>query len=117
MTLSSCVLVASCASVPQSCFDVRGTRENPPPVYPAASRILGQQGKTTLRVFVTAYGYPEVIEVHTSSGYGNLDQSAMDTMRKWCFSPVRTDGKPVDSWVLIPIVFRMEPRSSSPESP
>jgi TonB family protein len=82
---------------------------NPAPVYPARSRQRAEQGTVTLHVLVASDGSVERIEIAESSGFDDLDQSALDTVRKrWRFVPAkRSDGHPLESWVLVPIRFAL----------
>lgn len=100
------LLLAGCTSVPPSCYESRGASgKNIQPIYPPISRQLKEEGKTTLRVHVNSYGYPEIIELYESSGFKNLDESAIAAVKNWCFYPAKTAGKPVDEWVLVPFNF------------
>ena len=82
--------------------------KNPAPPYPPQSRRIGEEGKVILRVFVTADGGAQQVEIKTSSGSDRLDESAQRTVRRWKFIPARRGGSAVESWVLVPIVFKLE---------
>lgn len=88
-------------------FDA-GYLNNPAPPYPPASRRLGEEGKVILRVRVSPEGNAEEAEVKTSSGSPRLDESARRTVRRWQFIPARRGGTAVESWVLVPILFKLE---------
>lgn len=88
-------------------FDAAYLR-NPPPPYPPLSRRLGEQGKVDLRVHVNAEGLPTEVEIKSSSGSRRLDESALETVRKWRFIPARQDDRPVAAWVIVPINFHLE---------
>jgi protein TonB len=47
------------------------------------------------------------VEVRQSSGYDLLDASALQTVKNWRFVPASRGGVAVDSWVEVPIVFRL----------
>ena len=81
---------------------------NPAPPYPPASRRLGEEGKVILRVRVSPEGNAEEAEVKISSGSPRLDDSARRTVRRWQFIPARRGGTAVESWVLVPILFKLE---------
>ena len=81
---------------------------NPKPPYPLIARKRGQQGTVVLKVVVAADGIPVSVSVQHSSGYSLLDQSALDTVGKWRFSPAVRAGKPVQSERLLPVEFRLE---------
>ncbi len=81
---------------------------NPAPQYPARSRRRAEQGTVILHVLVAADGLVERVEVAESSGFDDLDVSALETVRtRWRFVPARRDGHPVESWVLVPIRFAL----------
>ena len=83
---------------------------NPPPSYPTAARRNGEEGTVTLRVLVGTDGAPREIAVERSSGSSSLDAAALATVKTWRFSPARRGGEALEAWVLVPIVFRLEPR-------
>ena len=82
---------------------------SPAPAYPARSRQRAEQGTVTLHILIAADGSVERIEIAESSGFDDLDRSALETVRsRWRFVPARRgDGHPVDSWVLVPIRFAL----------
>ncbi len=82
--------------------------DNPKPVYPAISRRMGEQGRVTLRVHVAADGNATELQLHASSGSSRLDQSALDTVRRWKFLPAKLGKEPVAAWVLVPIAFTLK---------
>ncbi len=81
---------------------------NPPPRYPLAARRAGEQGTVTLRVLVTREGLPSRVDVEKSSGSPYLDTAALEAVKAWRFTPARRGAEPIESWVLVPIVFRLE---------
>jgi protein TonB len=81
---------------------------NPKPVYPNASRRLGEDGRVVLRVHVNAGGVGEEIEIRQSSGFPRLDAAARDAVTQWRFVPARRGEEAVAAWVLVPIVFSLE---------
>ncbi len=84
---------------------------NPPPPYPLVARRNGEQGTVTLRVRVTREGIAASVAIEKTSGSFRLDNAALDTVRTWRFVPARQGSQPVEAWVLVPIVFRLEPVS------
>ena len=82
---------------------------NPPPAYPASARRSGEQGTITLRVLVSTEGLPVRVELERSSGSGVLDSAALTTVKNWRFVPARRGAEPLEAWVIVPIVFRLEP--------
>ena len=81
---------------------------NPPPRYPLIARRNGDQGTVMLRVLVTREGVPANVSVEKTSGSGHLDSAALEAVKTWRFVPARQGTQPVEAWVLVPIVFRLE---------
>jgi periplasmic protein TonB len=82
-------------------------RETPQPHYPDSARRDGKEGRVLLRVLVDEEGRTKAIEVNTSSGHEMLDQAAIEALKKWRFVAARASGKPVETWVKIPIEFQL----------
>ena len=80
---------------------------NPVPSYPRVARLSGWEGTTVLRVLVRKDGRGDKIEISQSSGFPILDESSVETVRRWRFLPARAGEEPVDSWVEIPIRFQL----------
>ena len=88
-------------------FDA-GYLKNPAPPYPPQSRRIGEEGKVILRVSVTPQGTAESVEIKTSSGSQRLDEAAQKTVRNWRFIPAKRGDTAVQSFVLVPIIFKLE---------
>lgn len=94
-------------SFSQARFDANYLR-NPAPPYPALSKRMGEEGKVVLRVSVNPQGTADSVDIKTSSGSPRLDESAQKTVRNWKFVPAKRGDAPVQSWVLVPIIFKLE---------
>ncbi len=81
---------------------------NPPPPYPRLARRQGHHGTVVLRVFVSAGGSAQTVQLRTGCGYDELDQAALDAVRRWRFVPARQGEQPLAAWVLVPITFTLE---------
>jgi protein TonB len=82
---------------------------NEPPGYPAMARRLGDQGEVRLDVHVSSDGKVLEVRLSQSSGSKLLDQTAIETVKKWRFVPATVDGKPVAEWYRDwKWVFRLE---------
>ena len=46
--------------------------------------------------------------IRYSSGHELLDAAARDSVRRWRFVPARRGDTPVDSWVEVPVTFRLD---------
>ncbi len=84
---------------------------NPPPHYPLAARLNGEQGTVLLKVLVTQQGLPGSVTVEKTSGSPLLDAAAVQTVRQWRFVPARRGEQAVDASVVVPIRFRLEDAS------
>lgn len=81
---------------------------NPKPVYPTVSRRRAEEGTVLLRVRVSAEGAALTVELRTSSGYPRLDEAAQEAVRRWRFVPARQGADAIESWVAVPIAFKLE---------
>lgn len=93
--------------VSQARFDADYLR-NPAPAYPPLSRRMGEEGKVILRVSVNPQVTADSVEIRTSSGSPRLDEAAQKTVRNWKFIPAKRGDAAVQSWVLVPIIFKLE---------
>ncbi len=93
--------------VSQARFDADYLK-NPAPPYPPLSRKIGEEGKVILRVSVNPQGGADSVEIKTSSGSQRLDDAAQKTVRNWKFIPAKRGDTAVQSWVLVPIIFKLE---------
>ena len=84
------------------------TLNNPKPPYPLAARRRGQEGRVLLTVQVRADGSSGTVRLKKTSGYELLDESALNTVRDWRFIPARRGDTAVESWVDVPVTFRLE---------
>ena len=81
---------------------------NPPPVYPAASRRIGEEGRVVLRVMVSAEGLPLSVEIKQASGFRRLDEAARAAVERWRFVPARRGATAIESSVLVPLQFTLK---------
>jgi protein TonB len=81
---------------------------NAPPRYPLIARRNGVEGTVRLKVFVSKDGKPAQVQLDQSSGSAALDSAALDAVRGWQFLPARRGQEPIESWVVVPVVFRLE---------
>lgn len=98
---------AAPATVTAARFDA-AYLNNPRPGYPALSRRLREEGQVTLRVLVSPDGQPAQVELRTSSGSERLDRAAREAVARWRFVPARRGDSAIESWVLVPIVFKLQ---------
>lgn len=100
-------LAPASETISQARFDADYLR-NPAPPYPALSKRMGEEGRVVLRVSVTPQGSADSVEIKTTSGNPRLDESARKTVQNWKFIPAKRGESTVQSWVLVPIIFKLE---------
>jgi periplasmic protein TonB len=84
------------------------TLHNPKPPYPLAARRRSQEGRVLISVFVRADGTCGEARLRKTSGFQLLDSSALQTVREWRFIPARRGDTAVETWVDVPVTFRLE---------
>jgi protein TonB len=84
-----------------------GYLRNPAPRYPDFAQRQGWEGTVILNVHVLANGKPKAVEIKQSSGRKILDDSAVQAVKRWSFVPAKLGETATDSWVEVPIDFRL----------
>lgn len=79
-----------------------------PPDYPDKLRRREIEGQVQLKVLISKEGKAVQAKIYISSGYQDFDQAALESVLKWKFTAAQFDHKKRDSWVLIPVVFKLE---------
>ncbi len=100
---------ASAASSSLVVFEGKPRYRSPPrpPVYPARSIELNQQGEALVRVRLDPDGSAAEIVMWRGTGFPLLDNAALKAVRGWQFLPAMRDGRPVAAWVEIPVRFHL----------
>jgi len=78
------------------------------PEYPQVCRRKGQQGTVKLKVIIDKHGTPLKALIISSSGYGKLDQAAVQSVMSAEFVPANKNGVPVESDMELNIKFVLE---------
>ncbi len=78
------------------------------PRYPVAARRRGEEGRVTVRVRVDAAGVAHEARVIRSSGSGELDRTATESVAKATFHPARQGGAAVEAECDLVFEFRLE---------
>jgi protein TonB len=78
------------------------------PQYPASALEGGLQGTVIVAALIGANGKPGKVEVRSSSGVAELDQSAIAAVSQWIFVPASQGVQAVASWFEIPIRFEVK---------
>jgi protein TonB len=78
------------------------------PPYPPIARRMGEEGKVTLRLTVSAEGRVSRADIVTSSGREELDQTAQAwIVAHWTYKPALDNGTAVASQVLAQVSFSL----------
>lgn len=80
---------------------------NPAPVYPEQARRRGEQGTVHIALLVLADGTVGEIGLARSSGYTDLDESALKAVARWRFVPASRAGVPIDFRYVLPVNFNL----------
>lgn len=81
--------------------------KNPKPIYPKKAYDDRLEGTVTLLVEVLESGKTGQVQLAISSGVPSLDESAIEAVKVWQFSPAKAGGQIVKQWVRIPIKFNL----------
>lgn len=76
--------------------------------YPESAKSAGLQGRVILNVLINENGEIEMVKVLKSTGHEEMDQAAIEAVKKTAWSPARQKGKPVKVWVGIPVIFKLK---------
>lgn len=82
---------------------------NPAPAYPMGARRRNEQGVVYLTVLVLTDGTVGDLSLKRSSGYPELDESALKAVARWHFVPANRAGKPIDWRYTLPVSFSLNP--------
>ncbi|HTV85748.1 MAG TPA: M56 family metallopeptidase [Dyella sp.] len=87
-----------------------------PPPYPPDAVKNREQGTVMLKVLVAADGTARKVDVDSegSKTSPELAKAASDAAMKWHFHPQMADGKAVEGWVKVPVLFSLSPLPPKP---
>jgi TonB family protein len=90
--------------------DSRPTKiDGPKPHYPIASRRLREEGEVLVRLCIDSSGAVETAQIQKSSGYRNLDHSALSALSKWRFLiPSQSINNDLAECFRFPVRFTLE---------
>jgi periplasmic protein TonB len=91
----------------RSYLDLKQASGNPSPNYPMIARRQGRQGQVLLSYFVTAKGQVRDAKIVQSSGFADLDKSALQAISQFRY----VAGQ--EGWTSHPVVFSLK----GPEAP
>ncbi len=75
---------------------------NPRPIYPPASKRMGEQGLVVIRTLIGPDGTAQQAEIKRSSGFERLDQAALSTALHWKYVPGKRAGVAETMWFDVP---------------
>ncbi len=78
-----------------------------PPDYPYRARRRNLRGMVTVRFLVTEKGDVDRLSVVRADPEGVFEKNVVSAVRRWRFSPGIYEGRPVATWVELPIRFRL----------
>ncbi len=78
------------------------------PPYPSAKRREGVGGRVTVRVLIGADGHVKAVESVRVDDPAFFEATRDQALKKWRFLPETLDGKPVESWKTLSVVFKMD---------
>ena len=81
--------------------------KNPAPEYPSLAQRRGWEGTVLLRVQVLPSGKPGEIQIQKSSGRQQLDDAALNAVKRWSFVPAKQGDVAQVGWVSVPIDFKI----------
>ena len=81
---------------------------NPPPIYPPASRLRGEEGVVRIIVTIGPNGRAQGTQITASSGFPALDEAGRRAVLGWCFRPAQRNGEAVQGQVATNIRFRLQ---------
>lgn len=77
------------------------------PIYPNRARRRNIKGKVTVKFLVSSSGHVTRPSIVKATPKGFFEQSVLQAVRKWLFKPGYYQGRPVATWVVLPIQFNL----------
>ena len=75
--------------------------------YPDASKRAGEEGRCIVTMTVAADGRITNETIQQSSGFPRLDEACLKGVHGQRMKPATEDGKPVETTVSLPIVWKL----------
>lgn len=86
------------------------------PEYPPDLLSKGVEGVVVLKIEVSSSGDVVNCSLHTTSGYPEMDQSALKAVKTWKFVPAKLLGQSVACTVLKKVRFKIVPQEPVPSN-
>ena len=78
------------------------------PEYPQGARQRGEEGDVTLALDISADGTVDGVRIMSSCGFAELEQAAIQAVRRARFSPARRGTRAVPSSASLTLTFRLK---------
>lgn len=78
------------------------------PVYSSYSKMNNHAGVVWVRVLIDPKGFVADATINKTSGYQDLDESALEAAYYNYYLPGILDGKPVSTWVTYKVEFKLD---------
>lgn len=76
-------------------------------LYPESAQANGEEGTVLVNVYVTTNGKAAKYNLAQSSGFGDLDSAALESVLNWRFVPATRDGDTVADWLIVKLVYHL----------
>ena len=78
------------------------------PEYPTGARQRGEEGDVTLELDVSADGVVDGVRIVSSCGFAELEQAAIQAVKRAHFVPARRGSANVPSTARLTLTFRLK---------
>lgn len=78
------------------------------PPYPPAEERAGTEGQVKVRVRIGADGRVQAVEKISATSDAFFRATERHARHGWKFKPATVDGKPVESWKVVTVRFRLD---------
>jgi periplasmic protein TonB len=113
-SLVSTALLAACMTFATATAEAQdapprldSTYPNYQPPYPDAAQVNGEQGIVVLDVQVSPSGRVRNVKVNQSSGFGDLDNAAIEGVLRWRYIPAVEGGSSATQWTKVTIAYKL----------
>ncbi|MBV8798333.1 MAG: energy transducer TonB [Alphaproteobacteria bacterium] len=89
------------------------TSKPAPVVYPVTAQERGEEGTVVISVYVADNGKPQRFNIAKSSGFGDLDNAAIETAMNWHYLPATRNGSSASDWGDFQIVYKLPAQAES----
>jgi len=77
------------------------------PEYPEMARTIGIEGKVMVLALVGKDGRVKDAYVDPKQSVPGLDESAVEAVKRWVFTPALVNNHPVAVWIAVPMRFKL----------